>query len=61
MPRRLNRRDFVKAGTAAGLAAAARQTAYAQAPAVVTSSKPIVVSSANGHRYKNGGPVTCVE
>jgi N4-(beta-N-acetylglucosaminyl)-L-asparaginase len=23
--------------------------------------KPLVISSANGNRYKNGGPVTCVE
>src|SRR4029450_14141461 len=32
------------------------------APAVVRSGvKPVVVSSANGNRYKNGGNVTCVE
>ena len=49
-------------GAAAGLAAAA-QTGGAQAPAVVTGprAKPVVVSSANGHRYKNGGSQTCVE
>jgi N4-(beta-N-acetylglucosaminyl)-L-asparaginase len=23
--------------------------------------KPVVIASANGHRYKNGGPVTCVQ
>ena len=25
------------------------------------SVKPLVVSSANGHRYKNGGTKTCIE
>jgi N4-(beta-N-acetylglucosaminyl)-L-asparaginase len=58
----INRREFVISGAAAGLAAAARaQTS--QAPAVVRSSgaRPLVVSSANGHRYKNGGSQTCVE
>jgi N4-(beta-N-acetylglucosaminyl)-L-asparaginase len=65
MSRRLNRREFVLAGTAAGLTAAgafdAAPLASGQGPAVVTGGKPVVVSSANGHRYKNGGPRTCVE
>jgi N4-(beta-N-acetylglucosaminyl)-L-asparaginase len=65
MPRKLNRREFVKtAGTAAGFAAAAApHAAFGQAPSMMTpgSSKPIVVSSSNGHRFKNGGDKTCVE
>jgi isoaspartyl peptidase/L-asparaginase-like protein (Ntn-hydrolase superfamily) len=28
---------------------------------VATRTRPVIVSSANGHRYKNGGPNTCVE
>jgi N4-(beta-N-acetylglucosaminyl)-L-asparaginase len=34
-----------------------------QGPAVLSSRrvKPVLVSSANGHRFKNGGAVTCVE
>jgi N4-(beta-N-acetylglucosaminyl)-L-asparaginase len=50
-------------GTAAGLAAAAPRTAFGQTPAVITPgpSKPVVVSSGNGHRFKNGGDKTCVE
>jgi N4-(beta-N-acetylglucosaminyl)-L-asparaginase len=61
MPRRMNRREFVMTG-AAGLAAVAPRTAAGQAPAVITRSvKPVVISSANGNRYKNGGTVTCVE
>jgi N4-(beta-N-acetylglucosaminyl)-L-asparaginase len=63
MARRVNRREFVKAGTAAGLAAAATpRVAFGEAPAVQGGAvKPVIVSSANGHRYKNGGTVTCVE
>jgi N4-(beta-N-acetylglucosaminyl)-L-asparaginase len=64
MPRKLNRREFVKTGTAAGFAAAAApRAAFGQAPSMMTpsSSKPIVISSSNGNRYKNGGDKTCVE
>ena len=59
----LSRRDLILAGTTAGLAAAAPRALFGQAPAVLTpkSVKPAVVSSANGHKYKNGGPRTCVE
>ncbi|HJR60284.1 MAG TPA: N(4)-(beta-N-acetylglucosaminyl)-L-asparaginase [Vicinamibacterales bacterium] len=62
--RKVNRREFVKAGTAAGLAAAAApSTAFGAGPAIMRqgSSRPVVVSSANGHQYKNGGDKTCVE
>ena len=59
MSRKVNRREFVKTGTAASLLAAG----FSEAPAMQTraASRPVVVSSANGHRYKNKGPVTCVE
>ncbi len=54
----ITRREFIATTAAAGVAA----KAFAQAPAVVRSGvKPVVVSSANGHRFKNGGSVTCVE
>ncbi len=60
MSARVNRREFV-ASAAAGLAAAAAP-AFAQAPAVAARrSRPVVISSANGHRFKNGGSQTCVE
>jgi N4-(beta-N-acetylglucosaminyl)-L-asparaginase len=60
MPRKLNRREFVVTGAAAGIAAAA--PAFGQGPAMITSGgKPVVVSSSNGHRFKNGGDKTCVE
>ena len=60
--RKVNRREFVKTGAAAGLAAAAPSTAFGAAPAmIVQTSRAVVVSSANGHQFKNGGSKTCVE
>jgi N4-(beta-N-acetylglucosaminyl)-L-asparaginase len=62
MTHKLNRREFVVTGAAAGIVAAGRTRTSAQAPAVVSSGvKPIVVSSANGNQYKNGGAKTGVE
>ena len=57
----MNRREFVLSGAAATIAAAA-QAQTPLAPAVTRGAvRPVVVSSANGHRYKNGGAQTCVE
>ena len=64
MSPRVNRRDFVKAGAVAGLAAAATTGEVLQgAPAIQTRkpSRPVVVASGNGHQFKNGGDKTCVE
>ena len=63
MSRKMKRREFVLTTAAAGLAAASPRTVFGQAPAVITRSgiKPIVIASANGHQYKNGGTQTCVE
>jgi N4-(beta-N-acetylglucosaminyl)-L-asparaginase len=67
MSRRVNRREFVAAGAAAGVAATMPAhlsvQAFGQAPAVVRpkTARPVVVASANGHRYRNGGDQTCVE
>jgi len=70
MADQLNRREFVKAtAAAAGLAAglgSAREAAAAEAkpsaPAVRGSrARPVVISSANGHRHTHGGTQTCVE
>jgi N4-(beta-N-acetylglucosaminyl)-L-asparaginase len=61
MPQKVNRRDFVKSGTAGLIAAGAASPSYGQSAAVVTSVKPVVISSANGYKYRNGGPRTCVE
>ena len=61
---KLNRRDFVRATTAAGVAAAAiPKTLFGQAPTVMTpkSVKPVVIASSNGNEFKNGGAQTAIE
>jgi N4-(beta-N-acetylglucosaminyl)-L-asparaginase len=62
MSPKISRREFVKASAVAG-AAAATAPLLAQGPAVVAKHgpRPLVVSSANGNKFKNGGPRTCVE
>lgn len=59
----VNRREFVKTGTAAAIAVSSPSLCFGQAPSVLTpkSVKPVVVSSANGNHFRNGGPQTCVE
>lgn len=56
---KINRREF---GTTlvAGVTAA---SVFGQGPTVVRRSpaKPVVISSANGNKFKNGGDVTCVQ
>lgn len=63
MSKRMRRREFFKTTAAAGLAAAAPATVFGSAPVmwIQNSVKPVVISSANGHRFKNGGTQTCVE
>jgi N4-(beta-N-acetylglucosaminyl)-L-asparaginase len=63
MSSRINRREFVRTGAAAAVAAATPRVVFGQAPTVLTprTVKPLVVSSENGNRYKNGGPMVCVE
>lgn len=62
-----SRRDFLIAGLAAGAAASleasgSKGIAPGQAPAVRRSGpRPVVIASANGHRFRNGGSRTCVE
>src|SRR6185369_5697319 len=64
MGRKLNRREFVQTTTAATVAAAAMPaTLFGQGPTIIMrkSVKPVVISSSNGHQFKNGGSKTCVE
>jgi N4-(beta-N-acetylglucosaminyl)-L-asparaginase len=60
---KLGRRDFVKAGTAASVGTAMPAAAFGQAPTVLVrrATPPVVISSDNGARFKNGGPRSCVE
>ena len=58
MSEKISRRTFVVASTAAAAAA----KAFGQAPAITRSAaRPVVVSSANGNQFKNGGTQTAVE
>src|SRR5262245_51645355 len=64
MTKKINRREFVRAGSAAGLVATAGVgSARGESPTILipSSVKPVVISSANGNEFKNGGTVTCVE
>src|SRR3954453_4099283 len=59
---KMDRRTFVRTTLGASVAAAAQWALLAQAPNVLTpkSVKPVVISSANGNKFKNGGDMTCV-
>src|SRR6266550_7327795 len=60
----MNRRRFVQSSVAGGLTLAVTPRAlFGQAPTVMSSKpvKPVVISSANGNKFKNGGDMTCVQ
>jgi N4-(beta-N-acetylglucosaminyl)-L-asparaginase len=58
MSNKVSRRDFIATTAVAGAAV----KAFAQAPSVVRSGvRPVVVASANGNKFKNGGTQTAVE
>src|SRR5437899_10705670 len=61
--KRMNRREFVRTTTAAGVAAAAApRTLFGQAPTVMTKGvKPCVVASSNGNSSKDEKGITCVQ
>mgnify|MGYP000983148555 CR=1 FL=1 len=57
----MDRRAFLATSGAAGFAAALPTQVPAQAPSVKRSGpRPVVVASANGNHFKNGGTQTCV-
>src|SRR6266446_1401378 len=60
----MNRRRFVRSSAVAGLTmAVAPRTLFAQPPTIMNSKsiKPVVIASANGNKFKNGGDLTCVQ
>ncbi|HEV7472961.1 MAG TPA: N(4)-(beta-N-acetylglucosaminyl)-L-asparaginase [Pyrinomonadaceae bacterium] len=61
--KRIKRRDFMRTSAVAGLTLAGAKSSVLQFPNIRVQSgvKPIVVSSANGNRFKNGGEVTAVQ
>src|SRR5215204_3421397 len=62
MTKRIKRRDFIRTSAATGLTLAATKASVLQFPNIMVQSpvKPIVVSSANGNVFKNGGTMTAV-
>ena len=62
MSKRMKRRDFMRNGAVAGLALAATKNDVKGFPTILKQSvvKPLVIASANGNRFKNGGNVTAV-
>jgi N4-(beta-N-acetylglucosaminyl)-L-asparaginase len=61
--KKIKRRDFMRNGAVAGITLASAKSAISQFPNIPMQSgvKPIVISSANGNRFKNGGDVTAVQ
>jgi len=59
----MTRRDFLGTSVIAGLGSGGdRVRALGQAPSVLRGAvRPVVVASANGHSFRNGGSSTCVE
>src|SRR5689334_21646254 len=53
MPNKLNRRELLAVGAASAL----------PMPEILIrkAARPVVISSGNGHNFKNGGAKTCVE
>ena len=62
MSKRMKRRDFMRNGAVAGITLAAAKNEVVGFPIILKQSsvKPLVIASANGNRFKNGGNVTAV-
>lgn len=63
MSKKIKRRDFMRDTAVAGIAVAASRTDVSGFPMILKQSaiKPLVISSANGNKFKNGGTVTAVQ
>src|SRR5258705_7048992 len=63
MSKKIKRRDFMRTGAVAGLVLANPKTEKFAFHTIFTQSavKPLVISSANGNRFKNGGDMTAVQ
>src|SRR5258708_6785555 len=59
----MKRRDFMIGTGAAGVVLASKSRTRGKVPTMLVKSalKPLVISSANGNHFKNGGEVTCVQ
>jgi N4-(beta-N-acetylglucosaminyl)-L-asparaginase len=63
MSKKIKRRDFMRTSAAAGIALAAPKINAADAPTIWIRDgvRPVVVSSANGNKFKHEGNVTAVQ
>src|SRR5512132_3140840 len=62
MTRKIRRREFIRSSAAAGLTLAGTKASVLQFPNIrFQGVKPIVVSSANGNKFKHDGNVTAVQ
>ena len=63
MTKKIRRRDFMRTSAVAGLTLAATRNDAGGFPTILMQSavKPLVISSANGNRFKNKGPMTAVQ
>src|SRR3989449_5225427 len=59
----MKRRNFMISSAAAGVAVASSRAAKGKVPTMLIPAavKPLVISSSNGNRFKNGGDVTAVQ
>src|SRR5438309_4227937 len=59
----MKRRDFMIGSAAVGVGVASSRAAKSKVPTMLVPAavKPLVISSANGNKFKNGGNVTCVQ
>ncbi|HYJ84620.1 MAG TPA: N(4)-(beta-N-acetylglucosaminyl)-L-asparaginase [Pyrinomonadaceae bacterium] len=60
---KIKRRKFIRDSAIAGLTLASAKPTVAQFPTILIQSgvKPVVIASANGNRFKNGGDMTSVQ
>jgi N4-(beta-N-acetylglucosaminyl)-L-asparaginase len=63
MSKKMKRRDFMRDSAVAGFALAATHNEVSGFPTILKQIgvKPLVISSANGNKFKNGGNLTAVQ
>jgi N4-(beta-N-acetylglucosaminyl)-L-asparaginase len=63
MAKTIQRREFVRSGTAVGLLAVTYSGAIPSRPIFMVPGpiEPVVIAAPNGFYYKNGGKFTCIE
>src|SRR5205823_4894800 len=59
----MKRRDSMIGSAAVGVGVASSRAARSKVPTMLIPAavKPLVISSANGNKFKNGGNLTCVQ